>query len=68
MLGRMAKQVSSSLSVDGYRAGDDAWPLAAFALVPVFRWRGLYKPWEAAATNGVQVNVQAPLAQWSRTG
>lgn len=31
-------------------------------------WRGLHKCWQPAACNGVQVNVQAPLAQWLRTG
>lgn len=60
MLGRMAKQVSSSLTVDDYLAGAGALPLATLAMIPGFRWRGLYKPWEPAPTNGVQVNVQAP--------
>lgn len=60
VFGCRAKQVSSSLTVDGYLARDGVLPLAALAMIPVLRWRGLYKPWEAAALTGVQVNVQAP--------
>lgn len=56
----MAKQASPSSTVGSYFASANSLPLAALAMNPASRWKGLYKRWEPAAINGVQVNVQAP--------